>query len=408
MARVPLLARVLQCLCAGLFFAALLSWPRPASAHPMVENVLDVEIAPDRITVIARVSMEEVFIAEAAGGAGASDEMRTQAARAHGAYVLRHLHVRADDRPLTGKLLESIPPGGGGGGAGATASKLATYRMEFALPAPPPPPKVVRVDQDLLREFDTWSASCIVRIRQIDQPEFQTALLTRDKSVEFDCDWPAATRPSATTQSVVTTRSRFWPTVADYFTLGVRHILTGYDHLLFITALVLAAASLWDLIKVVSAFTLAHTITLTLSVLNLVTLSDRIVEPMIAASICFVALQNVLWPRQRTGWSRLAIAFAFGLFHGLGFAGGLKEAMSGMPGATLGAALGGFSAGVEAGHQVVVLPLFALMYTVRNYGATAAAPQPRPAIAERILRYGSCAIAIAGAYFLIKAISWLG
>jgi hydrogenase/urease accessory protein HupE len=403
MARVPLVARVLRCLCIVLPLAAL-SWPKSASAHPMVENVLDVEIAPDRISVIARVSMEEVLVAEAAGGAGISDEMRTQAARAHGAYVLRHLHLRADDRPLIGELVESIPPGGPAG------SKLAAYRMEFALPAPAP--KVVRVDQDLLSEFDTWSASCVVRIRQTDQPEFQTALLTRDKSVEFDCDWPAgaATRPAAgasTPSSLPTrTRSRFWPTVGDYFVLGVRHILTGYDHLLFVTALVLAAANLWDLIKVISAFTLAHTITLTLSVLNLVTLSERIVEPMIAASICFVALQNVLWPRQRSGWSRLAIAFAFGLFHGLGFAGGLKEAMSGMPGATLGAALGGFSAGVEAGHQVVVLPLFALMYSVRNYGATAAA-QARARMTERILRYGSCAISIAGTWFLVKAIGLL-
>jgi hydrogenase/urease accessory protein HupE len=401
MSRVSL-ARLLSCFGTTLLLAAL-SWPQLASAHPMVENVLDVEIAPDRISVIARVSMEEVLVAEAAGGVGVPDEMRTQAARAHGAYVLRHLHLRADDRPLTGKLVESIPPGG------PAASRLAAYRIEFPLPAPPPP-KVVRLDQDLLREFETWSASCIVRIRQTDQHEFQTALLTRDKSVEFDCDWPAAgaaTRPSAAAdQSTLPTRSRFWPTVGDYFVLGVCHILNGFDHLLFVTALVLAAASFWDLIKVVSAFTFAHTITLTLSVLNLVTLSERIVEPMIAASIVFVALQNVLWPRRRTGWSRIAIAFAFGLFHGLGFAGGLKEAMSGMPGATLGAALGGFSAGVEAGHQVVVLPLFALMYTVRNCGATAAR-QARARMTERILRYGSCAISIAGTWFLVKAIGLL-
>ena len=393
-------ARVIRLLCALLCIGTML-WPRSARAHPMVENVLDVEIAADRITVIARVSMEEVLVAEAAGGADVSDEMRTRAALAHGAYVLRHLHLRADGRLLVSKLIESIPPGA------AVGSKLAAYRMEFALAAPP---KMVRVDQDLLREFDTWSASCVVRIRQTDQAEFQTALLTRDRSVEFDCEWPtgAATRPAAATTAATQpaiTRARFWPTVGDYFVLGVWHILSGYDHLLFISALVLAAASLWDLVKVVSAFTLSHTITLTLSVLNLVALSERIVEPMIAASICFVALQNVVWPRRCTGWSRLAIAFAFGLFHGLGFAGGLQEAMSGMPGTTLGAALGGFSAGVEAGHQVVVLPLFALMYGLRHHVTTRR--ELRTIIAERILRYGSCAISIAGACFLVKAIWWL-
>src|SRR5205807_1459282 len=82
-------------------------------------------------------------------------------------------------------------------------------------------------------------------------------------------------------------------------------------------------------------FTVAHTLTLALSVLNIVTLGERVVEPMIAASIVFVAVQNVFWPRQSRGWTRLAVAFAFGLFHGLGFAGGLKEAMAGMPRAAL-------------------------------------------------------------------------
>jgi hydrogenase/urease accessory protein HupE len=374
---------------------------RGGGAHPTVENVLDVDVFADHISVVVRVSMEEVLLAEAAGGAaGASDEMRAQAALAHGAYVLRHLHLRADGRPIEGKLVESNAPS-------ATTSKLASYRLDYALPAPPP--RVVRVDQDLLREFDTWSASCVVRIRQADQPEYQIALLTREKSVEFDCEWPggaaaaaAATRPAATAHAPLAagTRVRIWATLRDYFVLGVEHILAGYDHLLFVTALVLAAASLWDLVKVVSAFTLAHTLTLTLSVLNLVSLPARVVEPMIAASIVFVALQNVLWPGRRTGWGRLAVAFAFGLFHGLGFAGGLKEAMAGMPGSALWAALGGFSAGVEAGHQVVVLPLFALMYAVRNLGAS----RPRTALAETVLRYGSCAISLAGAWFLVRAV----
>jgi hypothetical protein len=162
---------------------------------------------------------------------------------------------------------------------------------------------------------------------------------------------------------------------------------------------VLAAAKLWDLVKVVTAFTLAHTLTLTLSVLNVVSLPGRVVEPMIAASIIFVALQNVFWPGGRTGWTRTAVAFAFGLFHGLGFAGDLKEAMAGMPHLGLGAALAGFSVGVEAGHQLVVLPLFAVLFAIRHHSPIRA----RGVLAGAILRYGSCAISIAGMFFLIRA-----
>ena len=88
-------------------------------------------------------------------------------------------------------------------------------------------------------------------------------------------------------------------------------------------------------LKVVTAFTLAHTLTLTLAALNLVRLPERVVEPLIAASIVFVAVQNLFWPRRSRGWIRLGAAFFFGLFHGLGFAGGLLEAMQGMRGAVV-------------------------------------------------------------------------
>lgn len=110
--------------------------------------------------------------------------------------------------------------------------------------------------------------------------------------------------------------------VGTYFWHGIRHILTGYDHLLFIAALVLGAATLWDLVKVVTAFTVAHSITLTLAAMNLVHLPDWVVEPLISASIFFVALQNIVWPEQSRGGTRLTVAFFFGLFHGFGFAGG--------------------------------------------------------------------------------------
>ena len=150
----------------------------------------------------------------------------------------------------------------------------------------------------------------------------------------------------------------------DYIRHGIMHILSGYDHLLFIAALALAVATFWDLVKVISAFTFAHSLTLTLSVLNVVRLPSNIVEPMIAASIVFVALQNVIVLQRSRGTGRLCVAFFFGLFHGLGFAGGLLSAMEGMAGFAVGLAIVAFSLGVEIGHQMVVLPILGTLKIV--------------------------------------------
>jgi hydrogenase/urease accessory protein HupE len=187
----------------------------------------------------------------------------------------------------------------------------------------------------------------------------------------------------------------------EYIRHGVMHILSGYDHLLFIAALALAVATLWDLVKVVSVFTLAHSITLTLSVLNIVRLSESIVEPMIAASIVFVALQNVIVPEGSRGAGRLSVAFFFGLFHGLGFAGGLLSAMEGMAGLAVGLAIAAFSLGVEIGHQMIVLPIFFGLKKLRDCTGSQA-----PRIPGRVLRYGSAGICVAGMFYLIAALRW--
>ena len=179
---------------------------------------------------------------------------------------------------------------------------------------------------------------------------------------------------------------------------GIFHILTGYDHLLFVGALLLAVATLWDLVKVISAFTLAHTITLVLSALDVFRLSGSIVEPMIATSIVFVAAQNIFWPQRSRGWSRLLVAFLFGLFHGLGFAGGLLDALSGMPAATAAVAIAAFSTGVEIGHQVVVLPAFSGLHLLRRAMADSTIPD------GLVRRYCSAMIALVGMIYLVGAL----
>ncbi len=182
---------------------------------------------------------------------------------------------------------------------------------------------------------------------------------------------------------------------------GIAHILGGYDHLLFVAGLVIAVPSLWDLLKVVTAFTMAHTITLTLAVLHIVRLSSGIVEPMIAASIVFVSLQNLVAPERSRGQMRLMVAFGFGLFHGLGFAGGLLSAMEGMAGVTIATAIAAFSVGVEMGHQLIALPLFTAMRLIRLNASGQRDPELIP---RWTLRAGSTVICTAGIVYLIAAL----
>ena len=190
--------------------------------------------------------------------------------------------------------------------------------------------------------------------------------------------------------------------LATFVLHGVRHILDGYDHLLFIGALALGAATFWDLLKVVTAFTIAHSLTLTLAVLGLVTVPARLVEPLISASIIFVAVQNLLRPGRTKELGRLVAAFVFGLVHGLGFAGGLLEVMHGMGQATLVLAIVGFSLGVELGNQLVLVPSFIALRTIgaaQNRGVIGASAL------ETVRRVGSVAIALAGAFYLGAALS---
>jgi hydrogenase/urease accessory protein HupE len=240
----------------------------------------------------------------------------------------------------------------------------------------------------------TWEASYVIRIGANGGPTTEGLLLTAKQPVVHEMDWNAAGA-----QAVQSHRGQLF---REYAKHGILHILTGYDHLLFIGALVLAAVSVWDLVKVVTAFTIPHTITLTLASLNLVSLPSGIVEPMIAASIVFVALQNVLWPKKARGWGRLAVAFGFGLFHGLGYASGLVDAMRGMSGFIVVLAIVAFSLGVEIGHQMIMLPLFSLLKLARRMRSELAERDRLSLLAQR---YGSAAICAAGAYYLVVAVS---
>jgi hydrogenase/urease accessory protein HupE len=153
----------------------------------------------------------------------------------------------------------------------------------------------------------------------------------------------------------VTGKMDWRATAATYFMLGVEHILTGFDHLLFILALMLLIHSRWMLLKTITAFTFAHSITLGGAALGYFSLPQKPVEAAIALSIAFVASELI---KMKPGERRLSeaypwlVAFTFGLLHGFGFAGALKEI--GLPQADVPLALLTFNLGVEAGQLLFV------------------------------------------------------
>ena len=154
--------------------------------------------------------------------------------------------------------------------------------------------------------------------------------------------------------------------VPTYLVLGIEHLLFGFDHILFVVGLLFFVHRALQLVQVVTAFTVAHSITLALSTLGLVTLSQRPVEAVIALSILFLAVE--LCRDARSGQSAMArspwaIAFGFGLLHGFGFAGALAEI--GLPESARAMALLLFNLGVEIGQLAIVGILLALLQVVR-------------------------------------------
>jgi hypothetical protein len=201
-----------------------------------------------------------------------------------------------------------------------------------------------------------------------------------------------------------------WETLKQYVIEGVWHIWLGYDHILFLLSLLLPAVlvrlanhweqapslrrSLLEVLKVVTAFTLAHSITLSLAVLGVVSLPSRFVESTIAASVVFAALNNLRGTIERRRW---VMAFVFGLVHGFGFASALADL--GLPKDALALALVGFNVGVELGQMVIVSAFVPVAFWLRGTGF----------YRRGLLPVGSILIAIiAGYWFAQRAFDFQG
>ncbi|MGH9847185.1 MAG: HupE/UreJ family protein, partial [Blastocatellia bacterium] len=174
-----------------------------------------------------------------------------------------------------------------------------------------------------------------------------------------------------------------------FLKLGIEHILTGFDHIAFLLALLLVGGSLREAAKIITSFTAAHSITLALATFNFVNLPPGIVEPLIAVSIVYVGLENILRRENKRRW---LLTFGFGLIHGFGFASVLRELGIGGSGSGAAVPLLSFNLGVEIGQIAIAALVLPVIWKLRQ--------QPR-----FVLRYVpacSILIAIIGGYWLIE------
>jgi hydrogenase/urease accessory protein HupE len=191
-----------------------------------------------------------------------------------------------------------------------------------------------------------------------------------------------------------------WAVVRTFVVSGVEHILIGPDHLLFLLGLLLLGGSLARLAAIVTAFTLGHSVTLSLAALDLVRVSPALIEPAIALSIVVVGVDNLLVRARRAAEPQGAtfdlrpwLAVAFGLIHGFGFAAVLREV--GLPPGALGWSLAAFNVGVELGQLAVVAVAVALLAALRRYDVV---------LAERFVVVGSVGVIAAGLYWFAQRV----
>jgi hydrogenase/urease accessory protein HupE len=189
-----------------------------------------------------------------------------------------------------------------------------------------------------------------------------------------------------------------WAVVRTFVPSGIEHILIGPDHVLFLIGLLLLGGSLSKLAAIVTAFTVGHSITLSLAALDIVSPPSNLVEPAIALSIVFVGADNLLVRRATAPRDiRAMVAAVFGLVHGFGFASVLKE--FGLPPGALGWSLFSFNLGVEIGQLAIVIVVASALAAIHRRNAV---------LGERLALAGSIVVILAGGYWFIERVFWSG
>ncbi len=352
---------------AAVLAAGLLAWARPAIAHPVPFSYLDVQVQKSALDVSLVVHI----------------------------FDLAHdLQIAPPERLLEPAVVAERE--------GAIRA-LLTPRVELdadgrRLTPEWSPPEILRERQSLrlhLR-YAVAAAPGVVTVNTVMfpyDPQHQTFVNmyegeTLTSQMILDGNHPRLEYFAGTRQGVLAVVRKFVPS-------GIHHILIGPDHILFLVGLLLLGGSLRQLLLVVTSFTVAHSITLSLAALNIVTPPARLIEPAIALSIVYVGADNILAKGGRD--VRVWIAFTFGFIHGFGFANVLREME--LPARALGWSLFSFNFGVEIGQLLVVVLVASALGALKSRSEWAG---------RHLAMAGSVVVILAGAFWFVQRVFFPG
>ena len=369
-AHVPLTAGRLAV--AALACLVVLVTARPARAHPAPFSFLDLRVSErgveGTLTVHDLDAAHELGLGDATALLDPATAQRYAAALA--GILRERVRLVADGVPLTVAFSELTPI-------------AARQALQFTLATTAARrPGRVSVDARLF-PYDPQHQT-FVNVYEDDALRYQAILDARRPSLE----WYAGTW------------SGVGAVLATFLPAGVHHVAIGPDHILFLVGLILLGGSAARLGLIATAFTVGHSITLSLAVLGTVSPPAWIVEPAIALSVVLVGVDNLLAgsdpdPRRRD--LRVPMAAGFGLIHGFGFASVLRE--FGLPPGAMGWSLFGFNLGVELGQLALVVPLALGLALIRRQRAVAA---------SRLAMVGSVIVVLAGAFWFVQRVFFSG
>ena len=362
-----------------VFIVLLCAWCSPAQAHKPSDSYLAITVQGQQITGQWDIALRDLDFAIGLDGNGDGqltwDEIRARH-QAIAAYALQRLHIATTEGACTVQAGEQLIDH-------HTDGAYSVLRFTAACPGTAAPASL-DIGYTLFADLDPQHKGLL---KLTHDGETQTAI--------FDPDSPRQSLSMAAPDRL----AQF----GAYVKHGIWHIWIGTDHILFLLSLLLPAvllpglreqqaslrAAFVDVLKVVTAFTLAHSITLTLASLSLVSLPSRWVESAIAASVVLAALNN-LYPLFRG--RRPVAAFVFGLIHGFGFASVLRDL--GLPQSALVSSLFGFNVGVEIGQLAIVAVFLPLAWWLRKSW-----------FYRQLFTWGSLAIALVAAVWLVERIA---